>query len=228
MEKVTSTDGAARLQRLADAVINLEIARIPDLVRSCLEERLPPADVLTRGLSLGMRTVGERFRDGTLFMPEVLVSCDAYYAGLKILEPLLAAAEGMPTRGKMVLGTIHGDIHTVGKDVAIPVFRAAGFEVIDLGVDVPDETFVEAVRTYQPQLVGLGTYMTATFMHARETVEALEHAGIRHQVKVICGGPAVDARTARKLGADDASDNAWEAVGKMDALIEELEHEFRR
>ena len=217
-----------RLQELADAVINMEIARVPDLVRSCLEERLAPALILTRGLSLGMRTVGERFRDGSAFMPEVLVSCDAYYAGLKILEPLLAADTGRPTRGKMVLGTIHGDIHTVGKDVAVPVFRAAGFEVVDLGVDVPDERFVDAVRTHQPHLVGLGTYMTGTFMHTRETVQALERAGVRDQVKVICGGPAVDACTARKLGADDASDNAWEAVDKMDALVQELGHECRR
>ncbi len=220
-------DAETRLQQLADAVINMDIAEVPGMVRSCLAERLAPADILTRGLSRGMRTVGERFRDGIAFMPEVLVSCDAYYAGLRILEPLLAAAEGMPTRGKMVLGTIHGDIHTVGKDVAVPVFRAAGFEVIDLGVDVPDERFVEAVRTHRPQLVGLGTYMTATFMHTRETVEALKRAGMRDQVKVICGGPAVDARTARTLGADDASDNAWEAVGKMDALVKELEHERR-
>jgi methanogenic corrinoid protein MtbC1 len=217
-----------RLQQLADAVINLEVARVPDLVRSCVAERLAPADILTRGLSLGMRCVGEQFRDGSVFMPEVLVSCDAYYAGLQVLQPLLEAAGGVATRGKMVLGTIHGDIHTVGKDVAVPVFRAAGFEVIDLGVDVPDEKFVDAVRSHRPHLVGLGTYMTATFMHTRETVRALEQAGVRGQVKVICGGPAVDGATARKLGADDASDNAWEAVGKMDALVKELEHECRR
>jgi 5-methyltetrahydrofolate--homocysteine methyltransferase len=216
-----------RMQQLADAVFNLEVARAPDLVRSCLAEGMPPADLLARGLSAGMRTVGERFRDGTIFMPEVLVACDAYYAGLNVLQPLLAAAEGVPTRGKMVLGTIHGDIHTVGKDVAVPVFRAAGFEVIDLGVDVPDEKFVEAVRTHRPELVGLGTYMTATFMHTRETVRALERAGVRAQVKVICGGPAVDAATARKLGADDASDNAWEAVARMEALVRELQHECR-
>jgi 5-methyltetrahydrofolate--homocysteine methyltransferase len=122
----------------------------------------------------------------------------------------------------MVIGTIYGDIHTVGKDVAIPVFEAAGFDVIDLGAAVPDEKFVEAVREHKPQLVGLGTYMTSTFMHTRETVKALADAGLRAGVKVICGGPAVDAPTARKMGADDASDNAWDAVEKMKRLAAEL------
>lgn len=220
-------DTQARLQQLADAVINMEVAQVPDLVRESLAGGLSAADVLLRGLSRGMQTVGEQFRDGIVFMPEVLVSCDAYYAGLKVVEPLLANGE-LHSRGRIVLGTIHGDIHTVGKDVAAPVFRAAGFEVIDLGTDVPDEMFVEAVRQHAPHLVGLGTYMTATFMHTRQTVAALERAGLRSQVKVICGGPAVEARTARQLGADDASDNAWEAVGKMDVLVKELGDERSR
>jgi len=166
--------------------------------------------------------VGQKFQEGEVFMPEVLVSCDTYYAGLKLLEPLIKQAGGVQSKGKMIIGTIYGDIHTVGKDVAVPVFSAAGFEVIDLGVDVPDEKFVEAIREHKPQLVGLGTYMTATFMHTAETVKAIKEAGLRDQVKIICGGPAVDARTARRMGADDASDNAWEAVKKMEALVAEL------
>jgi 5-methyltetrahydrofolate--homocysteine methyltransferase len=220
-------DTETRFQQLADAVINMEVERVPDLVRDSLNEGLSPTEILTQGLSLGMRRVGEQFREGEVFMPEVLVSCDAYYAGLKIVEPLLQNQNGA-SKGRIVLGTIHGDIHTVGKDVAIPVFRAAGFEVIDLGIDVKDEAFVAAVRQHRPQLVGLGTYMTSTFMHTRATVEALERAGVRDQVKVICGGPAVDVATARKMGADDACDDAWEAVGRMETLVEELDHERDR
>lgn len=223
MSDATSTD--PRLKQLADAVVNMEVGSVADLVRANLADGLSPVDIVCHGLSAGMRIVGEQFRDGTVFMPEVLVSCDAYYAGLTVVQPLLDAGDGIPTKGKMVLGTIHGDIHTVGKDVAIPVFRAAGFAVVDLGIDVSDARFVEAVREHQPDLVGLGTYMTSTFMHTGATVKALEAAGLRQNVKVICGGPAVDAPTARKLGADDASDNAWEAVGKMEALVAELRHE---
>jgi 5-methyltetrahydrofolate--homocysteine methyltransferase len=125
----------------------------------------------------------------------------------------------------MIIGTIHGDIHTVGKDVAAPVFQAAGYEVIDLGVDVSDEGIVDAIRKHEPQLVGLGTYMTSTFMHTAETVRKISAAGLRSRVKVICGGPAVDAGAARRMGADDASDDAWEAVEKMNVLMQQLERE---
>lgn len=220
-------DAEAHFQQLADAVVNMDADRVPDLVRDALADGLSAADILARGLSCGMRRVGEQFRDGTIFMPEVLVCCDTYYAGLQVVEPLLQGKKGA-SKGKIVLGTIHGDIHTVGKDVAIPVFRAAGFDVVDLGIDVKDEAFVEAVRQHRPQLVGLGTYMTSTFMHTRATVEALQRAGVRDEVKVICGGPAVDAATARKMGADDASNDAWEAVGKMEALVGGLDHERSR
>jgi len=99
--------------------------------------------------------------------------------------------------------------------------------VIDLGVDVADEKIVEAIREHRPDLVGLGTYMTSTFMHTRETVKAIEAAGLRGQVKIICGGPSVDAGAAKRMGADDASDDAWEAVGKLDRLMDELKAQGR-
>jgi len=102
------------------------------------------------------------------------------------------------------------------------VLISAGFDVVDLGAAVPDGKFVEAVREHQPQLVGLGTYMTSTFMHTRETVRALTDAGLRDNVKIICGGPAVDVEVARRMGADDASDNAWDAVERMKRLVEDF------
>jgi 5-methyltetrahydrofolate--homocysteine methyltransferase len=178
--------------------------------------------IVTDGLSAGMRKVGEKFKTGEIYMPEVLVSCDVYYRGLEAVRPHIQPSDRKAARGRIVLGTIHGDIHTVGKDVAVPVFQAAGYDVIDLGVDVPDGRFAEAIREHEPQIVGLGTYMTSTFMHARETVLAIAKAGLRSRVKIICGGPSVDAEAARRMGADDASDDAWEAVGKIDRLMEEL------
>ena len=107
----------------------------------------------------------------------------------------------------------------MGKDVAVPVFRAAGFDVVDLGIDVADEAFVDAIRQHDPDIVGLGTYMTSTFMHTGETVKAIQQAGLRDRVRIICGGPSVDARAAIKMGADDASDNAWVGVEKMEAWL---------
>ena len=215
------------LAQLAQAVIDLDADAAAGQVEAGLAAGLPPARLLAEGLSAGMRAVGEKFKCGEVFMPEVLVACDVYYRGLERLKPLLGAQGGRGQRGKMILGTIYGDIHTVGKDVAAPVFEAAGYEVVDLGVDVADAKIVEAIREHQPQLVGLGTYMTSTFMHTRETVRAIEDAGLRAQVKIICGGPAVDPGAARRMGADDASDDAWEAVAKLDRLMEQLKAEGR-
>jgi len=213
------------LGQVSQAVINMDVERVIALMDDCLAAGLPPTKILTEGLSAGMRAVGEKFKNCEIYMPEVLVSCDVYYQGLEKLKPLIQAGSGRGQRGKMILGTIYGDIHTVGKDVAVPVFEAAGYEVVDLGADVADENIVAAIREHQPHIVGLGTYMTSTFMHTRETVRAIEGAGLRSQVKIICGGPAVDAGAARRMGADDASDDAWEAVARLDRLMEELKAE---
>jgi methanogenic corrinoid protein MtbC1 len=213
------------LERLADSVVQMDVEAVRAGVEEGLARGLSAGRILSEGLSAGMRKVGVKFKNGEVYMPEVLVSCDVYYKGLEAVRPLLGAAEGRSTRGKMVLGTIHGDIHTVGKDVAVPVFQAAGYDVIDLGVDVSDQAFVEAIRKHEPDLVGLGTYMTSTFMHARATVEAIRGAGLRSRVRIICGGPAVDQEAAKRMGADDASDDAWEALGRMDRLMEDLRHQ---
>jgi len=215
------------LGQLAQAVIDMDVEGIAAWMEAGLAAGLAPARLLAEGLSAGMRAVGEKFKNGEVYMPEVLVSCDVYYQGLEKLKPLLGSAGGRGQRGKMILGTIYGDIHTVGKDVAAPVFEAAGYEVVDLGVDVADAKIIAAIREHQPHIVGLGTYMTSTFMHTRETVRVIEEAGLRAQVKIICGGPAVDPGAARRMGADDASDDAWEAVAKLDRLMEALQAEGR-
>ena len=213
------------LDALAQAVIDLNASQAEQLAKEGLDAGVSPHRIIADGLSRGMQVIGERFKRAEVFIPEVLVACDAYYAGLAVAKPHLAASERKQYIAKMVIGTIYGDIHTVGKDVAVPVFEAAGFDVVDLGAAVPDEKFVEAVREHQPELVGLGTYMTSTFMHTKETVRALAEAGLRDGLKVICGGPAVDVETARKMGADDASDNAWDAVERMKKLVEQLRAE---
>ena len=220
-------DAEQRLSQLSSLVLNMDFAGVGPAVEEALADGLSPTRILAEGLSAGMRKVGELFKCGEVYMPEVLVSCDVYYRGLEIVRPLIKAVDAGARRGKVIMGTIHGDIHTVGKDVAVPVFQAAGYEVVDLGVDVPDEGFVKAIREHQPDIVGLGTYMTSTFMHARETVRLITEAGLRGQVKIICGGPAVDAGAAQRMGADDASDDAWEAVGKLDRLVAELNAQRR-
>jgi 5-methyltetrahydrofolate--homocysteine methyltransferase len=210
------------LDQLADAVEQLDAKGVRPLVEQALADGLGPSDVLSNGLSQGMRRVGTKFNSGEMYMPEVLVACDVYFAGLEIVKPLLAKGGDEHVVGTMVLGNIYGDIHTVGKNVAMPVFEANGIRVVDIGVNATDEAFVDAIRKHNPQIVGLGTYMTSTFMHTKETVAAIEKAGLRDQVKIICGGPAVDADAARRMGADDATDDAWVGIQKITRLLEEL------
>ncbi len=210
---------AEMLSRLAGAVERLDAQGVRPLVEEALASGLKPSDILTNGLSQGMRRVGEQFNSGDMYMPEVLVACDVYFAGLEIVRPLLAADGDDHIVGTMVLGNIYGDIHTVGKNVAAPVFEANGIRVIDIGISASDDAFVEAVREHEPQIVGFGTYMTSTFMHTKETVAAIEKAGLRDSVKIICGGPAVDADAARRMGADDATDDAWIGVKKIRKLL---------
>jgi 5-methyltetrahydrofolate--homocysteine methyltransferase len=211
--------GEGVLAQLAEAVLRLDLAGVGPLVRQALAAGLAPAAVLRDGLSQGMRRVGQQFNAAEIFMPELLVAAEVYLAGLAIVRPELGAGPGSDALGTMVLGSIYGDIHTVGKQVAIPVFEASGLRVIDLGENVEDEAFVEAIRRHRPDLVGLGTYMTSTFMHTQETVAVIARAGLRDRVKIICGGPAVSADAARRMGADDASDDAWQAVEQIRRLL---------
>lgn len=207
------------LNQLSKAVIDLNLKEIVPLVDGALAEGLKPAVILNDGLSAGMREVGVQFNNGDMFMPEVLVACDVYFAGLEKVRPLLQSGAEEHLLGTIIMGNIYGDVHTVGKQVAMPVFEASGFRVIDLGEDLNDEAFVEGIRKHNPQVVGFGTYMTSTFMHTKQTVEAIAKAGLRDKVKIICGGPAVDAEAARRMGADDASDDAWKGIEKIKALL---------
>ncbi|MGQ9525566.1 MAG: cobalamin B12-binding domain-containing protein [Armatimonadota bacterium] len=213
------------LDRLAEAVAKLYRDIVPRLAQDALDAGLSPYEIIAEGLSKGMRIVGEQFKRNEVYIPEVLVACDAYYAGLNVVRPHIDRAERDKFLGTMVIGTIYGDVHTVGKDVAVPIFEAAGLNVIDLGVGVPAEGFVNAVKEHDAQIVGLGTYMTSSFMHTKHVVDALREAGVRDKVKVICGGPSVNPEAARRMGADDASDDAWEAVDKIKALLNQLVEE---
>ena len=202
------------LDELADAVARLDHKGIAPKTLAALDAGIQPMDVLG-GLARGMETIGVQFKTGEVFLPEVMVACDVYKAGFKLVFPRLQAMQNRAFLGSIVMGSIYGDVHTVGKDVAAAVFAAAGFKVLDLGVTVKDEAWLAAVREQRPDIVGLGAYMTSTFIHTREVVRQLAEAGLRGGVKVICGGPSVNEQAAKSLGADGASNNAWEAVEIM-------------
>ncbi|MCF7707881.1 MAG: cobalamin-dependent protein [Verrucomicrobia bacterium] len=208
------------LDRISDAIIQLDIKNIEAYTNRALEQDCTPVEVVT-ALGKGMEITGKQFKCGEIFLPEVMVACDVYKEGFKIVFPLIQAQTSESFIGCIAIGSIYGDVHTVGKDVAAAVFAAAGFKVVDLGVTVKDEAWLQAVNEHAPDIIGLGTYMTSTFMHTRELVQMFKDAGVRQDIKVICGGPSVNNETARELGADGASGNAWEAVEIMREWMEQ-------
>lgn len=194
-------------EKLATAVIEGHSEQTPELVQQGLDEGLSPKEILDSGLIVGMGEVGARFKRGDMFVPEVLMSAEAMQAGLQVLRPLLAAA-GTKLIGKVVLGTVKGDLHDIGKNLVGMMCEGSGFEVIDLGFNVPPERFVDAVKEHQPEVVGLSALLTTTMRAMGYTIKALEEAGLRDSVKVMVGGAPVDAEFAHRIGADGYGSNA--------------------
>jgi len=170
-------------------------------VTAALEEGLKPSIILQQGMISAMTEVGVRFEDGLIFVPEMLMAAHAMQAGLTVLRPRLIEADIKPT-GKVVLGTVQGDLHDIGKNLAGMMLEGAGFEVLDLGIGVAPETFVEAVREHQPDIVGMSALLTTTMPSIDKTIQALEEAGLREKVIVIIGGAPITADFVRQVGAD--------------------------
>ena len=207
------------ITRLAQAVVSCQTAEVEQVVRAALTAGLSPHEVI-KGLSEGMREMGRLWTEMEVFLPEVMAAADAFYAGLHLAKPAVPVGSRTDQVGTLVLGTIYGDIHSVGKDVVVPVFEAENFKVVDLGTDVSAAQFVQAVVEHKPDILGLGTYMSETFRHVAEVVRALVDAGVRDQVIVICGGAVADAEIARRMGADDAFTDAWVAVEAAKHMLE--------
>ncbi len=203
---------------IAEAVIHGEVDKITALVQQALNSGASVHDILEQGLIAGMNEVGQRFRDYEMFVPEVLLSAKAMQAGLNLLKPLLAGTGG-PGRGKVVIGTVEGDIHDIGKNLVISFLEGAGFEVIDLGTDVSPQRFVEAIKQEAPQILGMSSLLTSTLPAMHKTIEALIEAGIRHQVKVLVGGAPVTQAYADSIGADGYAPDGASGAMKARQLV---------
>lgn len=184
---------------------------IEEEVRELLERGHEPYAILTKGLVAGMDIVGEDFRDGILFVPEVLMAAKAMKAGMSILRPLLAET-GAEKIGTMVVGTVKGDIHDIGKNLTSMMMEGAGFEVIDLGVNNPVENFMAAIEAYKPDILGMSALLTTTMPYMRVVIEALNEAGIRQDLFVMVGGAPLNAAFAEDIGADAYCRDAAVAV----------------
>ncbi|MCV2446182.1 corrinoid protein [Paracoccus sp. DMF] len=166
-----------------------------------LERGWTPYDVLTKALVEGMRIVGEDFRDGILFVPEVLLSANAMKAGMTILRPLLAATDA-PKQGKLLIGTVKGDIHDIGKNLVGMMMEGAGFDVVDIGINNPVESYLAAIEEHQPDILGLSALLTTTMPYMKVVIDALEEKGIRDRLTVLVGGAPLNEDFGKAVGAD--------------------------
>jgi len=195
------------LEKIAAGIIAGNLNEVPDLVQNALDEGMGPSKILENGLVVGMNEVGKRFKLGSMFVPEVLRSARTMHAGQELLRPLLAEA-GADLGGKIVLGTVQGDLHDIGKNLVGMMCEGAGFEVIDLGFNLEPEKFIEAIKTHQPSIVGMSALLTTTMRAMGHTIKAMEEAGLRDKIKVMVGGAPVDAEFAKRIGADGYGHNA--------------------
>jgi 5-methyltetrahydrofolate--homocysteine methyltransferase len=206
------------LHQLYSAILNGEEKLAFQLAEQALSQGESPADLISRWMIPAMDEVGRLFEAQEYFIPELLLAGRAMKAALEPLRPLLAASGAQPT-GRVVIGTVKGDLHDIGKNLVASMLEGAGFEVFDLGIDVPAEKFVEAVRTRNPDIVALSALLSVTMPEMKKTIDALNLAGIRGQVKILVGGAPVTRDYAESVGADGYGDNASSAVTLARSLL---------
>jgi 5-methyltetrahydrofolate--homocysteine methyltransferase len=195
------------LERLSTAVLEGNSQKAQKLVQKALDQGIHPKTILDDGMVVGMNEVGVRFRRGDMFVPEVLMSADSMQAGLVLLRPALIAS-GTKLIGKIVLGTVKGDLHDIGKNLVGMMCEGAGFETIDLGFSVPPEKFIDAIKEHKPDIVGMSALLTTTMRAMGYTIKAIEEAGLRDTVKVMVGGAPVDSDFSERIGSDGYGSNA--------------------
>jgi 5-methyltetrahydrofolate--homocysteine methyltransferase len=198
-------------------VIGGKAAATQQEVKNALQAGIKPEQILSEGLIAAMSEVGARFERGEFYVPEMLIAARAMQSGLSILRPLLTD-QAMAMRGKVVIGTVKGDLHDIGKNLVAMMLEGAGYEVVDLGTDVPPEKFASAVREHHPALVGMSALLTTTMRNMKETIEAIEDIGLRGQVKIMVGGAPLTEAFAKDVGADGYAPDASRAVALAKSL----------
>jgi 5-methyltetrahydrofolate--homocysteine methyltransferase len=206
------------LQSIHDAVLVGDLTTTEEQVETAIASGLGPADILQNGLISAMAEVGRRFEAGDYYVPEMLISARAMKGGLAILRPLLAESDVQPL-GKVVIGTVKGDLHDIGKNLVSMMMEGAGFEIVDLGVDVTPDTFVEAVRAGGIDVLGMSALLTTTMPLMKSTIEALVEAQLRDKIKVIIGGAPVTQSYADDIGADGYAPDASRAASLAKSLM---------
>lgn len=209
---------AVDLQALADNIIRGKMNPAIEMTKQAIEEGIEPQNIITKGLIAGMAVVGDKFKKNEFYVPEVLIAARAMNGCLKLLKPLLAET-GVKPVGTVVIGTVKGDLHDIGKNLVAMMLQGNGFEVIDLGVDVSPEKYIEAANENKAELIALSALLTTTMPGMKQTVDAVEAAGIRSSVKVMIGGAPVTQKFSDEIGADGYAPDAASAVDKAKELL---------
>jgi len=207
------------LDKLAQCVVEADMDNIQNLVKAGISDGVDPSVLLKEGLIKGLDIIGDKFESGDLFLPEMLTAAMTMKAGVEVLKPYLTGDEA-ETAGTVVIVTVQGDVHDIGKNLVAMMLEGAGFEVIDIGIDVPVADFVKAVEEKKPQILGLSALLTTTMPALKTTIDALKEAGLRDKIKVMVGGAPVTQDYADEIGADGYASDAAGAVTLARGLVQ--------
>jgi corrinoid protein of di/trimethylamine methyltransferase len=214
-------DKEAIVKKLTDAVIVGDTAAAEQAAKDALTAGISAYDAIMNGLAEGMKTVGDKYEKKEYFLPDMLISADAMYAGLNILTPHIPKSESK-SKGKIVLGVVEGDIHDIGKNIVKIMLTASGYEVVDLGRDVPTADFIEKAKSEGAQVIAMSTLLTPTLMSMKTVEDKLKEEGMKDKVKTVIGGGATSEDWKSKIGSDAYGKDASEAVDKVKLLVESI------
>jgi 5-methyltetrahydrofolate--homocysteine methyltransferase len=206
------------LKNLYDAILNGDMKSAVALTQQAIADKRDPAEIINGTMIPAMSEVGRLYEEEEYFVPEMLLSARAMKGALELLRPLMASS-GMEPTGRVIFGTVAGDLHDIGKNLVISMLEGAGFEVIDLGIDVTPQRFIDAIKEEKPHIIGMSALLTVTMPAIKTTIDAISAAGLRDGVKIMIGGAPVTAEYARQVGADGYSVNASAAVTVAKQMI---------
>ena len=204
-------DKSATLDKLRDAIVKFEMDGVKQACNEALQQGIPAYEIMMEGMAKGMEVVGEKYECGDFFLSDLIMAGETMKEGMKILEPHLQA-RGSTSRGKIVIGTVEGDLHDIGKNIAATLLKASGFDVIDLGADVSPSKFLQQLQDSKAEILGMSALLSTTMVKMADTIDAIVKAGIRDRVKIIIGGAPVNAAYATEIGADAAAKDAVDGV----------------
>ncbi|RLE71234.1 MAG: cobalamin-binding protein [Thermoprotei archaeon] len=210
--------GEELLEKIKNLMVDLEIDKVKEAVQEALNKNIPPLTIINKALSPAMEIIGEKYEKGEYYLAELVVAGDTFKEVMDILKPYLKK-QTLKKLGKVVIGTVRGDLHEIGKNIVATMLETAGFDVYDLGVDVPPEKFVEKAKEVDADIVALSALLTTTMIEMKNVIDEFKKAGLRDKVKIIVGGAPVTEEYAKKIGADAYGKDAVEAVKICKQLV---------